>query len=97
MVVSVLQRLDSDALDLELSLCLHPFFVVIERLNFFIEAFLELFRQSQNVAFEDGHGFRRGSSSSLLSFLLFNKIILSVNFKLICFSKFADLGGSWFD
>lgn len=70
MVVSVLQGLHSNTFNFELSLCLDSSLIVVYISYGFIEAYLEFFGKSEDVASENGNCFRSWAFRCFLLFLL---------------------------
>ena len=97
MVMGVLQWFDHCALDNELSFSLDTLLVIIEGLYFFIKPSFELFRKDQDISLDNRHRFRGWSLWSFLSLFLSNKVIVSVDFKLISLLNLTDVGCSRFD
>ena len=97
MVMGVFKCLNRDAFHFVFPLLLNLFLVFIKGLNLFIEAFLEILRKSQDIAFEDSYRLRNRTLTCFFAFFLFNKIVFSVDFKLISLQDLANIGCSRFD
>ena len=97
MVMGVFKCLNRDAFHFVFPLLLNLFLIFIKGLDLFIEAFLEILRKSQDIAFEDSYRLRNRTLTCFFAFFLFNKIVFSVDFKLINLRYLANIGCSRFD